>query len=322
MPLTDAKLCKALFSYKHRPLNIEWTIRRRAEEAERQVRPAIIWRACLSLKQRAKFNGLSTDGQPKYDDHDDASPHAGFSPRRVFATTQWSVVLTAGRAEFQQAQDALETLCRTYWYPLYAYVRRRGYSPADAEDLTQEFFAWLLERKWLERADPQRGRFRSFLLTSISNFLSNEWDKARAQKRGGGKVIPLERDEAENRYTWHPLSYSVPEASFTPEQSFEWRWALTLLDQVMGRLTAEFEQDNKKEMFEALKPCLLGESSVQPYAAIASMLGMTEASVKVTVHRLRKRYRQLLRDEISSTVAAPEEVDEELRYLFAVLTRR
>jgi RNA polymerase sigma factor (sigma-70 family) len=263
---------------------------------------------------------LSENGPSKSEEQ--ASPHGGFSPRRVFATTQWSVVLTAGRAGFQQAQDALETLCRTYWYPLYAYVRRRGYSPPDAEDLTQAFFAWLLERKWLGKADPQRGRFRSFLLTSISNFLSNEWDKATAQKRGGGKVIPLERDEAENRYTWQPLSYSVPESSFTPEQSFEWRWALTLLDQVMSRLSAEFEETGKKEMFEALKPCLLGESAAQPYATLASILGMTEGSVKVTVHRLRQRYRQLLRDEIASTVAAPEEVDEELRYLFAVLTRR
>lgn len=221
-----------------------------------------------------------------------------------------------------QAQDALEKLCRTYWYPLYAYVRRRGYSPPDAEDLTQEFFAWLLERKWLGKADPQRGRFRSFLLTSISNFLANEWDKARTQKRGGGRVISLERDEAENRYTWQPLSYSVPESSFTPEQSFEWRWALTLLDQVMGRLSAEFEQEGKKELFEALKPCLLGESTGQPYAALAAKLGMTEGSVKVTVHRLRQRYRQLLREEIASTVAAPDEVEEELRYLFSVLTRR
>lgn len=240
----------------------------------------------------------------------------------MFATTQWSIVLTAGRGEVPQAQDALEKLCQTYWYPLYAYVRRRGYSPADAEDLTQEFFAWLLERKWLGKADPQRGRFRSFLLTSISNFLSNEWDKAMTQKRGGGKIISLERDEAENRYSWQPLSYNIPESSFTPEQSFEWRWALTLLDQVMGRLGAEFEQENKKELFEALKPCLLGESSGQPYATLASKLGMSEGSVKVTVYRLRQRYRQLLRDEIARTVAVPEEVEEELRYLFAVLTRR
>ncbi|HEX3628328.1 MAG TPA: sigma-70 family RNA polymerase sigma factor [Verrucomicrobiae bacterium] len=262
---------------------------------------------------------MSTEEQSNIDD---ASSHGGFSPRRVFATTQWSVVLTAGRAEFQQAQDALETLCKTYWYPLYAYVRRRGYSPADAEDLTQEFFAWLLDRKWLGKADPQRGRFRSFLLTSISNFLSNEWDKARTQKRGGGKIISLERDEAENRYTWQPLSYRIPESSFTPEQSFEWRWALTLLDRVMGRLHAEFEHENKKELFEALKPCLLGDSSALPYATLGANLGMSEGSVKVTVHRLRQRYRQLLRDEIASTVAAPEEIEEELRYLFSVLARK
>ena len=241
---------------------------------------------------------------------------------RIFPNTRWSLVLAARQPQSPESAAALEAICRAYWYPLYAYVRRRGYSPADAEDLTQEFFAWLLERKWLGKADPQRGRFRSFLLTSVSNFLSNEWDKAKAQKRGGGKIIPLERDEAENRYIWQPLSYSIPESSFTPEQSFEWRWALTLLDQVMDRLNAEFEQENKKELFEALKPCLLGESSALPYATLASILGMSEGAIKVTVHRLRQRYRQMLRDEIASTVAAPEEVEEELRYLFAVLTRR
>lgn len=243
-----------------------------------------------------------------------ASGQAG--QRFVFATTHWSVVLAAGRSDIPQAQDALEKLCQIYWYPLYAYVRRRGYSPADAEDLTQQFFAWLLERDWLGRADQQRGRFRSFLLTSISNFLANEWDKARTQKRGGGRVVSLQRDEAETRCTREPVD------NLTPEQSFEWRWALTLLEQVMNRLNAEFARDGKTELFEALKPCLLGERAAQPYAALASKLAMTEGSVKVAVHRLRQKYRQLLRNEIANTVAKPEEVEEELRYLFAVLARR
>lgn len=225
------------------------------------------------------------------------------------------MVLAAGRSDVPHAQDALEKLCQTYWYPLYAYVRRRGYSPADAEDLTQAFFAWLLERDWLGRADPQRGRFRSFLLTSISNFLANEWDKARTQKRGGGRVVSLQRDEAEGRCTREPMD------NLTPEQSFEWRWALALLEQVMNRLSAEFARDGKAELFDALKPCLLGERAAHPYAALASTLAMTEGSVKVVVHRLRQRYRQLLRDEIANTVMKPEEVEEEMRHLFAVLAR-
>jgi RNA polymerase sigma-70 factor (ECF subfamily) len=247
----------------------------------------------------------------------DHIPDAGQpSGHAVFATTHWSVVLTAGRSDVPQAQDALEKLCQTYWYPLYAYVRRRGYARADAEDLTQAFFAWLLERDWLGVADQQRGRFRSFLLTSFSRFLANEWDKTRTQKRGGGRVVSLQRDEAETRCTREPVD------NLTPEQSFEWRWALTLLDQVMNRLSAEFERDGKAELFEALKPCLLGERTAQPYVTLASKLAMTEGSVKVAVHRLRQRYRQLLRDEIANTVAKPEEVEEELRYLFAVLARR
>jgi RNA polymerase sigma factor (sigma-70 family) len=248
---------------------------------------------------------------------DSATPAWGEVARQpVFATTHWSVVLAAGRTDAPHAQDALEKLCQTYWYPLYAYVRRRGYSPADAEDLTQGFFAWLLERNWLERADQQRGRFRSFLLTSFSNFLANEWDKARAQKRDGGRVVSLQRDEAETRCRWEPAD------NVTPEQTFEWRWALTLLDQVMNRLGDEFARDGKTELFEALKPCLLGERAAQPYAALALKLGMTEGSVKVAVHRLRQRYRQLLRDEIANTVAAPDEVEGEMRHLLAVLAGR
>jgi len=232
----------------------------------------------------------------------------------VFATTHWSVVLTAGRSDVPQARDALEKLCQTYWYPLYVYVRRRGYIPADAEDLTQAFFAWLLERDWLEGADRRRGRFRSFLLTSFSHFLANEWDKARMQKRGGGRVVSMPFDSADTPCLREPVD------QFTPEQSFEWRWALALLDQVLNRLAAEFVQDGRRELFELLKPCLLGEA--QPYAMLASKLAMTEGSVKVAVHRLRRRYRQLLRDEIAHTVEKPEEVEEELRYLFAVLAGR
>jgi len=256
---------------------------------------------------------LSTSAKTGSDDISSAGNPAG--QRFVFATTHWSVVLAAGQSDVPRAQDALERLCQTYWHPLYAYVRRRGYSPADAEDLTQQFFAWLLERDWLGRADEQRGRFRSFLLTSISHFLANEWDKARAQKRGGGRIVSLQRDEAETRDAREPAD------QLDPEQIFEWRWALALLEQVMNRLSTEFAQDGRAELFEALKPCLLGERTKQPYAVLAPKLGMTEGSVKVAVHRLRQRYRQLLRGEIAHTVAKPEEIEEELRYLFAVLAR-
>jgi RNA polymerase sigma factor (sigma-70 family) len=234
----------------------------------------------------------------------------------VFATTHWSVVLAAGRSDSPQAQDSLEKLCQTYWLPLYAYVRRRGYAEADAKDLTQAFFAWLLERRWLERADQQRGRFRSFLLTSLSGFLSNEWDKARAQKRGGGRTISLPFGATDTSCGWEPADNS------TPEQTFEWRWALTLLDEVMTQLCADYARQGKAELFEQLKPCLLGDRTAQPYASLASQLGMTEGSVRVAVHRLRQRYRQLLREQIAHTVTKPEEIEDEMRYLFAVLARR
>jgi RNA polymerase sigma factor (sigma-70 family) len=248
---------------------------------------------------------------------DPGTPPLGeIAHQAVFATTHWSMVLAAGRSDTPKAQASLEKLCQTYWLPLYAFVRRRGYSEADAEDLTQEFFARLLEGNWLGRADQQRGRFRSFLLTSFSYFLANEWDKSRTQKRGGGRVVSLPLGGTDTSCGWEPAD------EVTPEQAYEWRWALTLLDQVMSRLSAEYAEQGKAGHFEELKPCLLGDREAQPYAALASKLGMTEGSVKVAVHRLRQRYRQLLRQEVANTVATPEEVDEEMRHLFAVLARR
>ena len=236
------------------------------------------------------------------------------SRQPAFVTTHWSVVLMAANSDTTRAQSALEKLCRTYWYPLYAYVRRRGQSAADAQDLTQEFFARLLERNWLDRADQQRGRFRSFLLSAMNHFLSDEWDKARAQKRGGGITpLPLQFDAAETRYVHEPAD------NITPEHSYERRWALTLLDEVLRRLRSEYEQDGKAELFAALHPCLVGDRSSQPYADLAVRLGINEGTVKSAVHRLRQRYRQLLHDEIAQTVAEPGEVTEELHHLFAVL---
>jgi len=225
-------------------------------------------------------------------------------------------VLTAGRSDTTRAASALEKLCQTYWYPLYAYVRRRGHSLEDAQDLTQAFFARLLERNWVGQADQQKGRFRSFLLSAMNHFLADEWDKARAQKRGGGLApIPLQFDVAETRYSHEPAD------NVTPEHSYERRWALTLLDEVLRRLRSEYEQDGRGELFAALHPCLVGDRSSQPYAELAVKLGISEGTVKSAVHRLRQRYRQLLRDEIAQTVVEPGEVDEELKHLFAVLAR-
>jgi RNA polymerase sigma-70 factor (ECF subfamily) len=233
-----------------------------------------------------------------------------------FVTTHWSVVLSAGRSDTPRAHQALERLCQTYWFPLYAYVRRRGHSPEDAQDLTQEFFARLLEGNRVRTADQQKGRFRSFLLAGLNNFLADEWDKSRAQKRGGGlRTVPLQLDTAETRYGSEPVDH------VTPEQSFERRWALTLLDDVLKRLRGQYEREGKADLFAALNPCLVGDRTSQPYLELAQRLGTTESAMKSAVHRLRRRYRQLLREEIANTVASPDEVDDELRHLFSVLSR-
>jgi RNA polymerase sigma factor (sigma-70 family) len=235
---------------------------------------------------------------------------------RCFVTTHWSVVLAAGRSDTARAEAALERLCEAYWYPLYGYVRRRGYSIEDAQDLTQAFFARVLERHWLADAQQAKGRFRTFLLTAMERFLANEWDKARALKRGGGqRMVPLQLDTAETRYGVEPAD------TRTPEQAFEYRWALTLLEEVVKRLGAEYQARGQEELFKALKPCLVGEGSSQPYGELAAQLGMEEGAVKVAVHRLRQRYRELLRAEIANTVASAGEVEAEMRHLFHVLAR-
>jgi RNA polymerase sigma-70 factor (ECF subfamily) len=224
------------------------------------------------------------------------------------------VVVAAARSDTTRAQAALEKLCQTYWYPLYLYVRRRGHSPQDAQDLTQAFFARLLERHWVGDADRDRGRFRTFLLTAMSRFLADEWDKARAQKRGGGVIhVPLQLDTAEGRYGCEPAD------DCTPEQCYERRWALTLLDAVLQRLRSEYERAGRAELFAGLNASLVGGRESQPYAELAAKLDMSESAVNVAVHRLRKRFRKLLRAEIAQTMAATDDVDEELRHLLAVL---
>ena len=235
----------------------------------------------------------------------------------AFVTTHWSVVLAAGRgSDTSRARDALARLCQAYWHPLYAYVRRLGNSPHDAQDLTQEFFARLLAKNYLAGADESRGRFRSYLLASFKNFLANEWDKARAQKRGGGQIpIPIDVASAETscQVTVEPADPA------SAEKIFERRWALTLLDQVLRRLRNEYVSSGRTELFEQLKPTLTEASRSVKYAEIAARLDTTEGAVKVAVHRLRQQYRELLRAEIAETVSSPDEVDDELKNLFAAL---
>jgi RNA polymerase sigma factor (sigma-70 family) len=241
-------------------------------------------------------------------------PRAG--PRR-FATTRWSQVIAAGRAQSAASRDALSGLCEAYWYPLYAYVRRWGYGPDEAQDLTQEFFARLLEKHYLRDADPMRGRFRSFLLASLKHFLSNERDKAAAVKRGGrATIVALEVETAEGMYQLEP-----PDAD-TPEKVFERRWALMLLERTLARLRDEFAAGGRQQFFARLEGYLTGERETVPYAQLAEELGMSEGAIKVAVHRLRKRFGALLRDEIGDTVSEPAQVDDEVRELFRILTAR
>jgi RNA polymerase sigma factor (sigma-70 family) len=233
----------------------------------------------------------------------------------VFATTHWSMVLAAGHSSGPGAQEALEKLCRGYWYPLYVYVRRQVQNPHDAQDLTQEFFARLLEKKYLRLADPDRGKFRGFLLKSLKHFLVNEWEKARTQKRGGRhSFIHLDADIAESRYAAEPIQ------TLTLDQVYEKRWAVTLIEVVLARLRETYATTDRLPIFEALKAFIWGEQTTLCYAEVAPQLGLSEGAIKVAVYRLRARYRELLRAEIAQTVATPGEVDEELQHLISVLT--
>jgi RNA polymerase sigma factor (sigma-70 family) len=231
-----------------------------------------------------------------------------------FPTTRWTLVVAAGDPHRKDAQSALASLCENYWYPLYAYLRRRGYSAEEAQDLTQEFFMRVLEGRYLDRADPEKGRFRSFILTSLKFFVADEEDRDRAQKRGGGLLVPLEFPSGEERYQREPAHDE------TPERIFERRWALSVLDRVAERLRKEFVEHGRPEHFERLKVFLLGKSET-PFTALAREMNTSEGALKVAIHRLRKRYREIVRQEIADTVADPAEVDSELRFLAAVLTR-
>ena len=235
-----------------------------------------------------------------------------------FPTTRWTLVVAAGDPQRKDARSALVSLCENYWYPLYAYLRRRGYAPDRAQDLTQEFFMRVLEGRYLDRADPEKGRFRSFILTSLKFFAADEQDRQRARKRGGGAVVSFEfssGESGEERYQREPGHDE------TPERIFERRWALAMLERVMERLREEFVQHGSPENFERMKVFLLGQSEA-PYADLAREMNTSEGALKVAIHRLRKHYRELLRQEIADTVADPAEVESELRYLAAVLTKK
>jgi RNA polymerase sigma factor (sigma-70 family) len=231
-----------------------------------------------------------------------------------FATTHWSVVLAARDRTSPGWQEALGALCSTYWYPLYAFARRSGLGPEEAEDLTQGFFARFLEREILQHVQPDKGRFRTFLLTSYRNFMTDEWRHAHADRRGGGvATVPIDRETAEGRYALEPHH------DLTPEKIFNRRWALTLLEKVLARLGEEQARLGRHRIFESLKVFLPGALEATPYAAVAADLGMKEVTLKVAVHRLRRRFRDLLLEEIAHTVGSEEEIEAELRHLFSAL---
>jgi RNA polymerase sigma factor (sigma-70 family) len=232
----------------------------------------------------------------------------------LFHTTHWSRIAAATGNEGEASQSALADLCQAYWYPLYAFLRRRGHNAEDARDLTQGFFARLLEKGYLADAEPSRGRFRSFLLTAISRFASKEHDKATAKKRGGGRaVLSIDFADGERRYGNEPAD------NWTPERIYERRWALTLLDRTLARLRHEHEASSKLAQFELLKIFLTGESGTPPLETVADELGITEGAAKVAVHRLRHKYRELLRAEIAQTLTAQQDIDNELAVLLAAL---
>jgi RNA polymerase sigma factor (sigma-70 family) len=234
----------------------------------------------------------------------------------VFVTTRWSAVLAAGQADGPQAKVALDWLCRTYWYPLYAYGRRRGYTPDDAQDLTQGFFARLIEKNYLADAAREKGRFRSFILTVLKHFLSDEQDKARSQKRGGQvQFVPLDTGSAEDRYQLEPMD------ELSPDRIFERRWAMTVLEQAAARLRESYEREDKAALYLELARFLAADGSAPSYLETASRLQLTESAVRSAIHRLRQRHRNFIRDAVAQTVSTAAEIDQEIRHLISVLAR-
>ena len=236
-----------------------------------------------------------------------------YGPGR-FATTRWTLVVAAGARADRQSADALARLCEIYWHPVYALVRRQGHTPEESADLTQEFFTRVLEKNYFQSADPTRGRFRAFLCTSVRHFLSNERDRARTLKRGGNQpVLSLDVETAEGSYTIEPRD------DLTPEKLFDRRWALLMLDRVLGRVRDEYREAGRQALFDQLKGCLTGDTDT-PYQEIGRRLEMSEGAVKVAVHRLRRRFRDTLTDEIADTVSDPAEIHAEIEYLLKAVS--
>lgn len=257
---------------------------------------------------------MASSTAESFQDVDIGVSSPGVDRTAIFETTHWSVVLAAGNRSAAGADAAMERLCQTYWYPLYAYVRRRGYSEHDAQDLTQGFFAHLLERNAIERVSPAKGKFRSFLLSALNYYLCDFRDRAMAKKRGGGRtILSFEARAAEDRYRLEPVDGG------SPERLFERRWALALLDRVLARLKEEFSEAGKAQKFDCLSQYLVEHEGSGTYAAAADELGQTEEAIKKAVQRMRQRYYVLFREEIAKTVASSAEVEEELRYLCAVM---
>lgn len=238
------------------------------------------------------------------------------SGSRQFATTHWSLIVAAGASEQADAGAALDVLCRAYWAPLYEYARRRGYSSDHAADMTQGFFAVMLEKHYLKTADQNRGRFRTFLLTAFQRFLCNELDRERAVKRGGShSILSLDTLQSESYLSLHPVD------TITPEQTYERRWAMTLLARVLNLLEQEMAKRNRSELFELCRECLTGEDNLT-LASIAKSLDMTESAVKVAIHRMRQRYRELLIQEVSHTLSDESDLTDEIQHLLRVLQQR
>ena len=232
-----------------------------------------------------------------------------------FSTTNWSVILQVGRTDVARAAAALEWLCRKYWHPIYVFIRRRGSNHHEAEDSTQAFFAYLLEKETMKSVDRRKGKFRSFLLASLTNFLLNEHDRRQTLKRGGNRqIISLDEMAAEKLYSQEPIEH------FSPEKLFERRWAITIIEQVLTRLKNEYTAAGKADVFVKLEPGLTGEVMPGLYADWSAALNMSEGAVKVALHRLRRRFGELLRSEVAYTVADPAEVAEEIRYLLAAIS--
>ena len=236
-------------------------------------------------------------------------------PRPLFLTTRWSIVLNAKNKASPGSREALESLCQTYWYPIYAFVRGAGRSPQDAQDLTQEFFVRLLTRDFLRLVAPEKGRFRTFLRMALKRFMANEWDRARAQKRGGGAIhVSFDTGLAEERLGQEQAGM------LPPDRTYDRRWALTLLDEAMIRLENEYNSAGKTDLWRQLKPCLTADRGSIAYPEIAVALGIAEGAARVAVHRFRKRFREVFRQTIADTVSTPEEVESELRLVLEILS--